>query len=106
MAGRIHEHRFEQLVREGHVAPAVLLSDYSLRRRRATLAAAVIDLEARLADAAIEMFGKQTGLLFARARAAQKRGIEILQKPTRMDFGFTFVGLDPDGHRLRVFAPA
>lgn len=76
IAGRIHEHRFEQLVREGHVAPAFLLSDYSLRRRRATLAAAVIDLEARLADAAIEMFGKQTGLLFARARAAQKRGIE------------------------------
>ena len=23
-----------------------------------------------------------------------------------MDFGRTFVGLDPDGHRLRVFAPA
>jgi hypothetical protein len=22
-----------------------------------------------------------------------------------MDFGFTFVALDPDGHRLRVFAP-
>lgn len=36
----------------------------------------------------------------------QARGIEILQQPTRMDFGFTFVGLDPDGHRLRVFAPA
>ena len=25
--------------------------------------------------------------------------------PTAMDFGFTFVALDPDGHRLRVFAP-
>jgi hypothetical protein len=23
-----------------------------------------------------------------------------------MDFGRTFVALDPDGHRLRVFAPA
>jgi hypothetical protein len=23
-----------------------------------------------------------------------------------MDFGRTFVGLDPDGHRMRVFAPA
>jgi len=23
-----------------------------------------------------------------------------------MDFGFTFVALDPDGHRLRVFAPS
>ena len=34
------------------------------------------------------------------------RGVRIAQAPTRMDFGYTFVGLDPDGHRLRVFAPA
>jgi predicted enzyme related to lactoylglutathione lyase len=34
------------------------------------------------------------------------RGAIIAQPPTRMDFGYTFVGLDPDGHRLRVFAPA
>jgi len=33
------------------------------------------------------------------------RGIAIAQEPTEMDFGTTFVGLDPDGHRLRVFAP-
>ena len=33
------------------------------------------------------------------------RGVEIAQTPTKMDFGYTFVGLDPDGHRLRVFAP-
>lgn len=30
-------------------------------------------------------------------------GIVIAQNPTRMDFGYTFVGLDPDGHRLRVY---
>ena len=30
----------------------------------------------------------------------------IVQEPTDMDFGRTFVALDPDGHRLRVFAPA
>ena len=35
-----------------------------------------------------------------------KRGLEIIQRPTEMDFGFTFVALDPDGHRLRVFAPS
>ncbi|MEO9296636.1 VOC family protein [Devosia alba] len=29
----------------------------------------------------------------------------ILQPPTSMDFGFTFVAVDPDGHRLRVFSP-
>ena len=34
-----------------------------------------------------------------------QRGIKIVQTPTAMDFGFTFTGLDPDGHRLRVFAP-
>ena len=33
------------------------------------------------------------------------RGIAIAQEPTDMDFGRTFVGLDPDGHRLRVFRP-
>lgn len=36
----------------------------------------------------------------------QGRGIAILQPPIEMDFGRTFVALDPDGHRLRVFAPA
>ena len=31
-------------------------------------------------------------------------GLEIVQEPIRMDFGFTFVAADRDGHRLRVFA--
>lgn len=34
------------------------------------------------------------------------RGLSIAQAPVAMDFGHTFVALDPDGHRLRVFAPA
>jgi catechol 2,3-dioxygenase-like lactoylglutathione lyase family enzyme len=34
-----------------------------------------------------------------------RRGLTIAQPPTQMDFGHTFVALDPDGHRLRVFAP-
>ncbi|HRD78650.1 MAG TPA: VOC family protein [Hyphomicrobiaceae bacterium] len=37
--------------------------------------------------------------------AWKKRGLAIAQTPTRMDFGTTFVALDPDGHRLRVFVP-
>jgi hypothetical protein len=73
VADTVHERRFRQLVREGAVAPAFLLSDYSVRRRRATLAAQLIDLEARLSDAAVQMFDKQVGELFAKARAAQKR---------------------------------
>ena len=33
------------------------------------------------------------------------RGFKIIQPPTQMDFGHTFVGCDPDGHRLRVYFP-
>ena len=35
----------------------------------------------------------------------KKRGLVIAQAPTDMDFGHTFVALDLDGHRLRVFVP-
>lgn len=35
----------------------------------------------------------------------QRRGLTIIQVPTVLSFGTTFVALDPDGHRLRVFAP-
>ena len=31
------------------------------------------------------------------------RGLKILQTPTDLDFGRTFVALDPDNHRLRVY---
>lgn len=34
------------------------------------------------------------------------RGAQIAQEPTTVPFGHTFVALDPDGHRLRVLAPA
>lgn len=33
----------------------------------------------------------------------RQRGIPMLQEPTDMDFGRTFVALDPDKHRIRVF---
>ena len=35
-----------------------------------------------------------------------KQKARTIQQPTEMDFGFTFTAADPDGHRLRVFAPA
>jgi catechol 2,3-dioxygenase-like lactoylglutathione lyase family enzyme len=38
--------------------------------------------------------------------AWRSRGVAIALEPTSMDFGYTFVGLDPDGQRLRVFAPS
>jgi catechol 2,3-dioxygenase-like lactoylglutathione lyase family enzyme len=33
------------------------------------------------------------------------RGVQIAQGPTDMNFGRTFVVLDPDGHKLRLYAP-
>jgi catechol 2,3-dioxygenase-like lactoylglutathione lyase family enzyme len=35
----------------------------------------------------------------------RSRHIAIAQTPVDMDFGYTFVVLDPDGHRLRFFVP-
>lgn len=31
------------------------------------------------------------------------KGIVVAQTPFRLQFGYTFVGFDPDGHRLRVY---
>ncbi|MHC1653309.1 VOC family protein [Stenotrophomonas maltophilia] len=33
-------------------------------------------------------------------------GVQILQTPVTLEFGHTFVGIDPDGHRLRVYSCA
>lgn len=35
-----------------------------------------------------------------------RRGVAIHQPPTDMPFGRNFLAVDPDGHRLRVLAPA
>lgn len=32
-----------------------------------------------------------------------KKSVVVLQKPTSMDFGYTFVIQDPDGHRVRAY---
>lgn len=44
------------------------------------------------------------GAVRALHEAWQAKGLPVVQPPTDMDFGYTFVALDPDGHRLRVFA--
>lgn len=97
VGGAIPEFRFAQFVREGGVAPAFLLSDYSVNRRRATLTAAVIDLEARLADAAIQMFDRLIGGMFTRARRGRKRryqdSIQSVGQLMRL-FGATITALD------------
>ena len=55
--------------------------------------------------AELAMAVDSTETVQARYAAWCSKGLNIVQTPTEMDFGFTFVALDPDGHRLRVFAP-
>jgi hypothetical protein len=97
VAKAIPEFRFTQLVREGGVAPAFLLSDYSVNRRRATLTAAAIDLEAKLADASIQMFDRLIGGMFTRARRGRERryqeSIQSVGQLMRL-FGATITALD------------
>ncbi|MEJ1157034.1 VOC family protein [Prosthecomicrobium sp. N25] len=68
----------------------------------------------RTVEPAAEAAGGATELAFTVAGPAEvdavhrdwrSRGLPIAQAPADMDFGRTFVALDPDGHRLRVFAP-
>jgi TnpA family transposase len=72
-AARIHDDRFQQLVREGRISDAHQIGHYVAHRRRAILVAAVLDLETRLTDAVLDMSDKLIGGLFARARKARER---------------------------------
>jgi TnpA family transposase len=73
IAGRIHEERLRQLVREGHASDAHQLTRYATHRRRAILVATVLDLETRLTDALLDMADKLVGGFFAKARNATRR---------------------------------
>lgn len=48
---------------------------------------------------------KDQAAVQAKHKEWSAQGLLILQTLTEMDFGYTFVALDPDQHRLRVFAP-
>src|SRR3546814_19909219 len=69
----IPDFRFTQFVRQGGVAPAFLLSDYRINRRRATLPAAAIDLDVTLADATLHMFDRRIGGRFTPSRRVRAR---------------------------------
>lgn len=89
--------RFGQFAREANVAPAFLLQDYSDNRRHATLAATVIELEGKLADAPLRMFDRLVGSLFSlddggRNVAIRRRPISV-SKLMRL-FGATIAALD------------
>jgi Domain of unknown function (DUF4158) len=80
VGGRIHESRLRQLVREGHGSPAYLLDRYTVHRRRATLAALLIDLEPRLTDAVLDMADKLIGNAFTRAKNTKERSYAATTK--------------------------
>jgi hypothetical protein len=72
-AARVHEERLRQFGREGQASDAYQLGRYAAPRRRAILVATVLDLEARLTDAVLDMADKLIGGLFAQARNAKRR---------------------------------
>jgi len=63
--------RLTKFAREGSVAPLSLLNDFGERRRIATVAAQLLDLQVMLTDAAISMFERLTGQLFTRSKNKQ-----------------------------------
>ena len=73
-AGRIHETRFRQFTREGLASPTYLIESAMRRhRRRATVAALLIELEVRLTDVALDMVDKLVGNAFTRGKNTKER---------------------------------
>lgn len=70
---RIHEDRFEQFVREGRISDAHQLQRDTAHRRRAILAASVIDLESRLTDELLDMTDKLILGMFSWAQKSTER---------------------------------
>lgn len=71
--GDIHPDRYAQLAKEGRVTSAHLLGRYAPDRRHAILVAAIIDLEARLTDAALDMADRMIGASFTRGGNAKEK---------------------------------
>ena len=67
----IHPARLARFAREGEVAPIHLLNDFGERRRMASLAAQMLELDIVLTDAAVAMFERLTGQLFTRSKNKQ-----------------------------------
>jgi TnpA family transposase len=69
----VHPNRRHQFVQEGRLSPAYLIQRYTLARRRAIIVALLIDLEARLIDAALDIADKLIGSMFRRATTMKQR---------------------------------
>ena len=75
----IHPTRLTRFAREGAVAPAHLLKDFGERRRIATLAAQMAEINIVLTDASIAMFERLTGQLFTRSKRKQDQTVQASQ---------------------------
>jgi len=75
----IHPARLTKFAREGAVAPAHLLKDFGKRRRVATLAAQMAEINIVLTDASIAMFERLTGQLFTRSKRKQDQNLQASQ---------------------------
>jgi len=69
----VHPDRLRGLAREGRLSPTYLIERYTVTRRGATVVALLIDLEARLIDAALGMADRLIGQAFTRGKNAQAR---------------------------------
>jgi TnpA family transposase len=74
-AAQVSGERFRQFVREGQLSDAHQIERLAAPRRRATLVAVLVDLEARLTDAVLDMADKLVGTMFVRAKNAREKRI-------------------------------
>ena len=73
LGGEIHPARMTKFAREGAASPAQFLSEFGERRRLASLAAQLVELNVTLTDAAIAMFERLTGQLFSNSQRSQDK---------------------------------
>jgi len=73
LGGEIHPARMTKFAREGAASPAQFLSEFGERRRLASLAAQLVELNITLTDAAIAMFERLTGQLFSNSQRSQDK---------------------------------
>ena len=77
---RVHPARLAKMVEEGAIMTAQHLAGVEPVRRTAILVAQVADLQARLTDATLSMFGKYMGSLFTKARNRDERRFQATKR--------------------------
>ena len=93
-----------EYVRADGVEPDSLIGRDGMATAMRSLFGALEDFRVEAEDYR-ELDAERVLVLTSVSARGKASGLPIVQKPTAMDFGHTFVALDPDGHRLRVFAP-